>query len=175
VSAAGLVVRRAAADDAAPLAAFAERCFREAYGPLNTPADVEQHVARHYGATRQAADLASPELRILLALEGGELVGFAVLAPGAAHPDVAVRHPCEIRRFYVDGSRHGRGVAGTLMAAAAAEAGASGCKALWLTTWEHSHRARAFYAKQGFTDIGTTAFLLGSTPQTDRLLVRRFE
>jgi GNAT superfamily N-acetyltransferase len=175
VSAPGLAIRRAVGSDAATLAAFAERAFREAYGPLNTPADVEQHVARHYGAERQAADLASPELRILLALEGGELVGFAVLAPGSSHPDVAVRHPCEIRRFYVDASRHGRGVAGALMAAAVAAAVASGCEALWLTTWEHSHRARAFYAKQRFTDIGTTTFLLGSTRQTDRLLVRRFE
>lgn len=172
MSSARLAVRRAVADDAAPLAAFAERCFREAYGPLNDPADVELHVARHYGAERQAADLAAPGLCCLLAIEDGTLVGFAVLAEGSAHAAVAVPQPCEIRRFYVDGSRHGRGVATVLMAAAVDEARAAGCGALWLTTWEHSHRARAFYAREGFEDVGTTSFLLGSTRQTDRLLVR---
>ncbi len=173
MSAAGLEIRRAAVGDAATLAAFAERAFREAYGPLNTPADVEQHVARHYGAARQAADLARPGLVCLLALDGGQLVGFAVLVPASAHADVALSHPCEIRRFYVDGSRHGRGVAGALMAAAVDQARAAGSDALWLTTWEHSHRARAFYARQGFEDVGTTSFLLGATLQSDRLLLRR--
>jgi ribosomal protein S18 acetylase RimI-like enzyme len=175
VSAPRLEIRRARAGDAAALAAFAERSFRESYGPLNEAADVEQHVARHYGAERQAADIATPGISCLLALEDGVLVGFAVLAAGSTHAKVAAAQPCEIRRFYVDGNRHGRGVAPALMAAAAGEARAAGCTALWLTTWEHSARARAFYAKQGFEDVGTTTFLLGSSLQTDRLLVRPLE
>jgi GNAT superfamily N-acetyltransferase len=175
VSAAGPEVRRAGAGDAAALAAFGERSFREAYGPLNQAADVEEHVARHHGAEHLAAELARPGVCCLLALEDGVLVGYALLAVGSGHPQVAVPGPCEIVRFYVDGSRHGRGVAQALMAAAVGEARAAGCDALWLTTWERSLRARAFYARQGFQDIGTTSFRLGSSLQTDRLLLRRLE
>ncbi len=168
-------IRWAVPGDAGTLAAFAKRAFVEAYGPLNTPEDVAGHVARHYGVEHQAAELAAAGSHCVLALEAGTIVGYALLAIGAAHAAVAARAPCEIRRFYVDASRHGRGVAAALMDAAAAAARAAGCTALWLTTWEHSLRARAFYAKHAFRDVGTTSFLLGATPQVDRLLVRRLD
>ena len=173
MSATPIEIRRAGPGDAAALAAFAERAFVEAYGSLNSPADVAEHVTRHYGIDRQAAELAARDSRCLLALEDGALVGYALLAVGSAHAAIAARVPWEVRRFYVDGSRHGRGVAAALMDAAVAVARAAGCCELLLTTWEHSLRARAFYAKCGFEDVGTTNFLLGATPQVDRLLVRR--
>jgi len=175
VSAPAAVIRRAEPGDATALAAFAERAFVEAYGPRNSPEDVAAHVARLFGTDRQAAELAAADTPCLLAIEGSAVVGYALLAFGSAHAAVAARAPCEIRRFYVDGSRHGRGVAAALMDAAVAAARAAGCTALWLTTWEHSLRARAFYAKCGFEDVGTTTFLLGATPQVDRLLVRRLD
>jgi len=168
-------IRRGTPGDAAALGAFAARAFIESYGPLNAPADVELHVARTYGAEQQAAELRNPGLDCLLAVEDGAIVGYALLAAGSAHPAIDVPAPCEVRRFYVDGHRHGRGVAAALMAAAVATARAAGCSAIWLTTWEHSLRARAFYAKSGFEDVGTATFQLGSSPQTDRLLVRRLE
>lgn len=168
-------IRRATAGDAAALAAFGARAFTDAYGPLNEPRDVELHVARTFGAKRQAAELAAGDVRGLLALEGDTIVGYAILSTGSRHAAIAARAPGEIRRFYVDGTRHGRGVATTLMAAVVDEARAAGCCTLWLTTWEHSLRARAFYAKSGFTDVGTTTFVLGATAQCDRLLLRRVE
>ena len=38
--------------------------------------------------------------------------------------------------------------------------------------WEHNHRARAFYVKCGFTDVGEHVFLFGTDPQTDRVMAR---
>jgi diamine N-acetyltransferase len=168
-------IRRATAGDASALAAFATRAFIDAYGPANDPRDVELHVARTFGVERQAAELAAAGVRCLLALEDTTLVGYAILSAGSRHAAVAAQAPCEIRRFYVDGSRHGGGVATALMDAAVAEAHATGCSTLWLTTWEHSLRARAFYAKSGFVDVGATTFMLGASLQTDRLLVRRID
>lgn len=175
MSAPGAAIRRAGAGDAAALAAFAERAFLESYGPLNAADDVREHVARHYGPARQAAELAAPGAHCLLAVEDGAIVGYALLAAGSGHAALAGGTPCEIRRFYVDGRHHGRGVAAALMDAAVDAARGAGCTTLWLTTWEHSLRARAFYAKHGFQDVGTSTFLLGATPQTDRLLVRPLE
>jgi GNAT superfamily N-acetyltransferase len=166
-------IRRATAGDAAALAAFAARAFVDAYGLRNDPADVAQHVARTYSTERQSEELATAGVHCLLALEDAAIVGYALLGEGSGHEAVPARSPCEIRRFYVDGSRHGQGVASALMEAAAGEARAAGCCTLWLTTWEHSLRARGFYAKSGFVDVGATTFLLGSSLQTDRLLVRR--
>jgi RimJ/RimL family protein N-acetyltransferase len=45
-----------------------------------------------------------------------------------------------------------------------------GAKTLWLGVWERNHRARAFYAKCGFRDVGDHIFLFGTDPQTDLVM-----
>ena len=167
-----VTIRRAAADDAASLAAFGARVFRAAFAAENDAEDMRLHLARTYTAPLQAAEIALPGCRCLLALEATTIVGYACLQQGAMHAAVGGAAPCEIRRFYVDPARHGTGVATTLMAAAAADARASGARTLWLGCWERSPRALRFYAKQGFVDVGYTTFVLGRNAQTDRLLVR---
>jgi ribosomal protein S18 acetylase RimI-like enzyme len=169
---ASTTIRRATAADAAALAEFGERSFREAYAAFNDAADLELHVTRTYGAELQRRELTDPACSCLLSFAAEALVGYALLRRGPAHAAVAASRPCEVRRFYVDGRWHGRGIAPQLMEAAAAAAGESGADALWLTAWEHNPRALGFYAKLGFRDVGSSAFKLGSARQTDRVLVR---
>jgi len=164
-------VRAATAADAGALAEFAARAFAAAYGPANDPADTALHIARTYGERQQAAEIAAAHC--LLAVDAGAIVGYALVCVGSSHPDIATPAPSEVRRFYVDERYHGRGVASALMEAAAGHSRASGAASLWLTVWEQSPRARAFYAKAGFRDVGSTSFLLGRSAQTDRVLVRR--
>jgi GNAT superfamily N-acetyltransferase len=42
----------------------------------------------------------------------------------------------------------------------------------WLGVWERNPRANAFYRKVGFTDVGSHVFMVGTDPQTDRIMVR---
>jgi ribosomal protein S18 acetylase RimI-like enzyme len=58
------------------------------------------------------------------------------------------------------------------MAAVCAEATAAGGKTLWLGVWERNPRAIRFYEKQGFRDVGSYLFVLGTDPQTDRVMTR---
>jgi ribosomal protein S18 acetylase RimI-like enzyme len=58
------------------------------------------------------------------------------------------------------------------MTAVDAAARARGAKTLWLGVWEKNHRARAYYRKAGFIDIGAHDFGLGHDLQTDRLMSR---
>ena len=44
--------------------------------------------------------------------------------------------------------------------------------AIWLGVWERNPRAIAFYEKCGFRDVGSQLFIVGSDPQTDRVMVR---
>ncbi len=78
----------------------------------------------------------------------------------------------ELWRFYVTREWHGRGIAQALMASVVTEAAGRGGQTHWLGVWERNSRARAFYGKCGFADVGEHVFLFGTDPQTDRVMVR---
>jgi ribosomal protein S18 acetylase RimI-like enzyme len=53
------------------------------------------------------------------------------------------------------------------------EANLRGARTVWLGVWERNARATAFYLKTGFKDVGSHVFMMGTDPQTDRILVRQ--
>ena len=165
-------LRAAIAADAAALAAFGARCFCESYAASNTPADIALHLARTYGPELQAREIADRAGECLVATDAGEIVGYALLAAGVPHASVTGPSPWQVQRFYVDQRWHGRGLAPALMTSAVEAALRRGAGTLWLAAWEQNPRALGFYAKMGFEDVGVTAFMLGSLPQTDRVLAR---
>ncbi len=166
-----LAIRRAELGDADALAEFGERCFRETYAPFNEPSDLELHLSRTYGAEHQRRELKDPAMNCLVALADSAVVGYALLRSGPAIASVAAANPCEVRRFYVETTLHGQGLAPRLMQAAIEAARAGGAGALWLTAWEHNPRALGFYRKMGFADVGASSFCLGTARQTDRVMV----
>ena len=174
----GCQVRRGAPADAAMLATLGARMFRDTFAADNTSADMDAYVAHAYGVEQQRAELALADAAFLIAEVGGEPAGYAFLraAPIPAHVvgDVAATTPgtVEIARFYVDAAFHGQGIAHALMQAAIAEAARRSAATIWLGVWERNARAIRFYAKQGFHDIGSQPFMLGTDLQTDRVMTR---
>jgi ribosomal protein S18 acetylase RimI-like enzyme len=75
-----------------------------------------------------------------------------------------------LRQLYLDEEAKGTGLAQALMEAALAEARARGVKELYLTVWVDNHRARRFYERYGFEEVGAYAFVVGSTIDDDRIL-----
>ena len=163
-------IRPATPVDAAPLATFAAHAFRDWYAADNTPADLDLHLARTFGATLQGEEIADPRNLYLLAHQDSTIIGYGFLRIGTAHAAIAAQTPCEVRRFYVDRSQHGQGVSGALMDAAVAAARERRVDVLWLTAWERNPRALGFYAKMGFVDVGSATFMLGTSRQVDRVL-----
>jgi GNAT superfamily N-acetyltransferase len=166
------VIRAAAVADAPWLADLAERTFRETYTAHNTPENMERYVAAHFAPALQAAELADPRYITLVAEVEGRAAGYTQLGQGPAPECVTGTDPVEIIRFYVDRPWHGQGLAQELMRAATEHAGAAGARTLWLGVWEHNARARAFYARWGFAEVGEHDFLLGGDLQRDLLLAR---
>lgn len=167
-----MTIRRGTAADAATLAVLARDTFFDTFASTNAAADMAIHLARAYGVVQQTAELTDPGVITLLVEEGGQAVAYAQLRTGHVPGCVTGEQPIELWRFYVARDWHGRGIAQSLMTRALAEAAQSGAQTLWLGVWEHNHRARAFYGKCGFADVGEHVFLFGTDPQTDRVMAR---
>jgi ribosomal protein S18 acetylase RimI-like enzyme len=166
-----LEIRRATVADAALLAEFGARTFRDTFAKDNTPEDMEKHLASAWRADLQRAEILDASLDTLLAWSGNELAGFAQVRDRHAPACVPTRQPVELHRFYVDAPWQGRGVARALMNAVEARARARGGRELWLGVWERNARAQAFYRKCGFQKVGTQVFVVGTDPQTDHVML----
>jgi ribosomal protein S18 acetylase RimI-like enzyme len=166
-----IIIRRATPSGASLLADLGTRIFRATFAADNRPEDLESYLAEAYGPAQQTAELNDSTIVTLLAGPDGAPAGFAQLRLGKTHPCVIGADQVELWRFYVDQAWHGRGVAQRLMAEVLREAVASGGKTLWLAVWERNERAKAFYRKFGFADVGSQPFMMGSDAQTDRVMM----
>jgi ribosomal protein S18 acetylase RimI-like enzyme len=162
--------RRGSVADAEPLAAFAARLFVETFGAHTSLEDLAQFLDRSYGAAKQAAELANPEIITILGHSGAEMSAFAQVRRHPPPTFVTGERPVELWRFYVDRPWQGRGVADALMARVHDAARELNGASLWLSVWERNTRAIGFYSRFGFRDVGTQDFWVGGDRQTDRIL-----
>jgi len=163
-------VRLATPADAALLAELGARTFEETFAAENRAEDMTLYLDRSYGTAQQSAELADPTMATLLAELDGQVAGYAQLRSRRPPDCVEGPAPFELWRFYVDRPWQGRGVAQALMAEVRAEAVRRGARTLWLCVWERNERAKAFYRRCGFLDVGSQPFILGTDQQTDRVL-----
>lgn len=163
-------IRRAVASDAAALAAFGERTFRQTFGAQNRAEDMAAYTRKTYGEAQQRAEIEDGNAVTLLVEADAELIAFAQLRrSGSRFGDI------ELARFYVGQEWHGRGVAQALIDAVFEAARELSGSQIWLSVWEHNPRGIAFYRKCGFVDAGTQPFVVGNDVQTDRIMVRELE
>jgi GNAT superfamily N-acetyltransferase len=164
-----MTIRRAVPADAAILAGLARSTFYDTFAATNDATDMALHLERAYGVPQQSAEIGDPDIISLLVEENGEAVAYAQMRLHHAPDCVSGPAPIELWRFYVEQRWHGKGVAQQLMERVKDEA-RQRAKTLWLGVWEHNARARAFYEKCGFVDVGAHVFLFGTDPQTDRVM-----
>ena len=168
-------VVRADASDAALLAEIGARTFVEAFAADNDPANVERYVAESFSVARLSAELTASGSTFLLAYDDaagdGVPVGYAQLRDGA-NEHVEGRRQVGLIRIYIEPATIGRGYGSALLRACLDVAAHDGFDTIWLGVWEHNHRARRFYEREGFRRVGDQAFVLGANVQTDHIMAR---
>ena len=169
----GVRIRAAVRADAGTLTALGERTFRDSFAADNRLEDMEAFLASHYRLDLQIAELEDPRNLYLLAEVEGVPAGFALLRDGPRERGVPGERPVNLSRLYVDRPFLGAKVGAAQMRRSFEEARARGHDVMWLGVWEHNSRARAFYARWGFAEVGEMSFLLGSDPQRDLVLALR--
>jgi ribosomal protein S18 acetylase RimI-like enzyme len=173
-------IRVAEPADAARIASFGARAFRDTFAADNRPEDMAAYLAETFGEARQLAELHDARSTYLVAERDGaggaaEVVGYARVLESEAPTCVPVTPAAEISRLYTQRDLIGRGVGAALMTACLAHARTLGARAVWLGVWEHNPRAIAFYERWGFEGVGTYPFVLGTDVQTDHIMARTLE
>ncbi|MFT4127934.1 MAG: GNAT family N-acetyltransferase [Gordonia sp. (in: high G+C Gram-positive bacteria)] len=173
------------------VAELAAATFPLACPPHSTADDIAAFIADHLGPADFRRHIESPDSEVLLATgTAGTALGYCLihhtgpttspLAARTLNPDVAsviaTQSVTEVSKMYVRPEHHARGRAGAaaprLMAAAIDRARARGSVLVWLGVNEENVRAQRFYAKMGFTQVGTKSFDLNGNIEHDWVLSR---
>lgn len=120
-----------------------------------------------------ARDFDAPDVRWQVATVEDEPIGYAKLTPLRAPVPDAAPGALELQQIYVLADWHGSGVAERLMQWGLAEARASGAPEVYLTVFDHNQRAKRFYTRHGFEEVGNCTFQLGDRIDDDRIWRRR--
>jgi ribosomal protein S18 acetylase RimI-like enzyme len=165
--------RDAVPGDAAALAALGRATFTETFGHLYSPENLAAFLETHSVANWRA-ELGDPALAIRIAEEDGAAAAYAKLGPPSL-PFEAERPAIELRQFYVLSPWHGRGIAAEMMRWVIAEAQARRAEELYLSVFTDNHRARRFYARYGFEQVGIYHFMVGTHADEDLIMRLRLE
>lgn len=113
--------------------------------------------------------LGDPAFAFRLAEQSGTLVAFAKCGPNELpvdEPDGA----WELHQLYVAEDAKGQGISDALMQWALDEARRRQFRDLVLSVYIDNHRARRFYERFGFVEIGRWDFMVGNHPDDDRIM-----
>jgi diamine N-acetyltransferase len=163
-----ITYRNAEPGDAEAVAALFAQSFVDTFGHLYRADDLAEFLGK---ATpeRFRAEIEDQRYAFWLALDGGQLAGFVKLGP----PELPVETPpdtIELCQLYVMKPWHGTGIAAALMDWAVAAAVERGARHIQLSVYVDNHRARRFYERYGFEQVGRYDFMVGNHADEDIVL-----
>jgi ribosomal protein S18 acetylase RimI-like enzyme len=177
----GVEVRRAGPADSVVLAEVAAATFALACPPHITQQAIDTFIAEVLSVECFDGYLADPQRDLFVSVDvsadGDTTTGYAMVVNGEpTDPDVqsalTVRPTAELSKIYVLPDHHGAGTSRLLMQTAIDAAQAGGAAAVWLGVNQENERAQKFYAKSGFTRVGTKRFLVGDRYEHDYVFER---
>lgn len=165
-----ITYRMATPDDAALLAGLGIVTFTETFGPLYAPEDLEGFLAEAHDVGKWHDQLSDPDfaVRVAFAPDGGA-IGYCKIGPPWL-PVETERRSIELRQLYVLQPWHGARISHALMAWAIETAKARGAEEMYLSVYIDNHRARRFYDRYGFVEVGRYAFMVGNQADDDRIM-----
>lgn len=166
-------IRPAVKGDISALSDLARETYAAAFGHSFAAADLAHHLEAHLSDARFGEAL--EEDVVLVAEEGGRLIGFLQFGPLRMPVDAPLPGDQEIRRLYVLRQAQNRGVGTRLMDAALAHPRLRDAASVYLDVWERNDGAIRLYERYGFRIVGNREFAKASGAAADRdfVMVRR--
>ena len=160
--------RRGEIGDAGAIDRVYRTAFMDTFAHLYRPEDLEAFLAK-FTLEAWERELGDDRFEFRVAEANGQPIGFAKLGPPELPVD-AEKPWVELRQLYVLNEWRGAGATRELMDWVFAEAKTRGADDLFLTVYTDNHRARRFYLKQGFEEIGPYAFMVGEQADEDIIM-----
>jgi diamine N-acetyltransferase len=169
------LIKPATAEDAFLVARLSRQTFESSFASSNTPEDMALFLNTQFTEACILAETTQPGYQFYLAWLNNEAIAYLKLTTHLnGHPEIAGTKPTlEISRIYVLSNAIGNGIGQQLMDFTIAQAKAENFDSICLGVWEKNEKAIRFYRRNGFVQVGTHPFLLGTDLQTDWLMARK--
>ena len=167
--------RVARQSDALCLGVLGLQIFLDTYATEGIRPTLAREALSQFSTEAITALLQRPSVRFIVVERDDHLIGYAQLTFGATQafvqtPENAAQ--AELDKLYVQRLFLGRGLGRALLQEAEALAAAQGACVLWLTAWSGNERARRFYARQGYRDLGVTTYVFEHEVHENRVFAK---
>jgi len=163
-----------AKEDAPLLSEIQSKTFKQAYSDVHSTADIDQYCASNFSIAKALALLDSGQHLCKSIARHGEVVGFYTVN----FQDSPVRlsgASAELKQIYVLANNYGLGIGKRLLDDVLMETKERRYQWLWLAVSDLNVRARSFYRKLGFEEVGTgPIFEVGNDRLSSSILAREF-
>ncbi|HUD30588.1 MAG TPA: GNAT family N-acetyltransferase [Novosphingobium sp.] len=166
-------IRIALPADAAPLAQLGADSFIAKFGDLYRPEDLADFLAGSHSEGKVAKEIADPRMVVMLAQDGGELLGYCKLVMECGWPEHARgERVIELKQLYTAPGATGKGIGAALMERAFAQAAGFGADEIQLSVYAHNPGAQKFYARHGFAKVADIHFMVGEQRDEEFLFAK---
>jgi ribosomal protein S18 acetylase RimI-like enzyme len=160
--------RNATLADAVALDRIFDTVFCDTFAHLYRPEDLNTFL-ESFGVSDWEKQLVDPAFACRIAEVDGEAIGYVKLGPlkllvEEDSPSLL------LDQLYILKPYHGVGVAHALMDWTTEEARRRGAERLFLTVYVENHRARRFYDRYGFEEVGRYDFMVGNHADEDIIM-----
>ncbi len=172
-----VTLRRLILKDVPTLSVIAKKTFYDSFSGTSTVADMIHFLELYYNENALATEMLDSEMHYYFAEIDGEVAGYILYKennPG--FEEMKNKKTIELKRLYVLGNYHGKGIAQKMMNGFLEYANSNNFDIAFLGVWEYNCRAQYFYAKYGFKPTTHRHdFPIGDTPQTDMYLLKELK
>lgn len=163
-------IRPARPDEIDALIELASTTFRDTYGATDAASEIADYLATNFTPRAFADLLADASMTLLVAESAERLVGYLQIKASQPPPCVTGPAPLELARLYLRVDTIGTGLGAHFMRAVFDEARRRGCQTLWLVVYSGNGKAREFYRRWGFADVGFKDFQFGGKVYSDPVM-----